>query len=335
MIPWNRQQQAHAVIEGNINFPQRWCALSRDGDYRELPFLLGDPMSGPMARFLSFPPGRESVRINGKAYAHHHRTDTFRVALGPQPMQTRILGQWLDHGDFVLRGANDVYIEKSGGRGAILLLVSADRRGYHPVYGEADREEAEGTLDATASVVFGDQMPPFHQRDVDAIPGPESSFASLEAQQPVLFGSMRDDRNWTVLADGSRAGAVFMADPVSGPLVLLSRNAPGAVEAPAGRHASDMVRLVLSGSCSVGERVNSAGDFRYTRAGNREEEVVHGPAGSTQILIFGDRRGWLPQDGGPASALEACPRLAEIAAMLEPYMGQADTRIASTTGVPA
>lgn len=322
MISWDAQQRAHNVIEGNLYFPQRWCALSRDGDYREIPFLLGDPMTGPMARFLSFPPGRESVRVNGKAYAHHHRTDTFRVALGPQPMQTRILGQWLDHGDFVLRGANDVYVEKSGGRGAILLLVSADRRGYHPVYGEADREEAESTLDESSSIVFGENIPHFHERDEDVISGPETSFAALEAQKPVLFGSMSNDEDWLGLSDGSKVGAVFMADPVSGTLILLSKNAPNAQEAPAGRYQSDMVRLVLSGSCSVGDRVYSTGDFRFTRAGTDEGAIVHGPGGSTQILIFGDRRGWLPQVPN-GSAFEACPRLTEIASMLETFMATA------------
>ncbi|HSW17401.1 MAG TPA: hypothetical protein VLJ86_09255 [Ramlibacter sp.] len=319
MTPWDAQQKAHNVIEGNIYFPQRWCALSRDGDYRELPFLLGDPMTGPMARFLSFPPGRESVRVNGKAYAHHHRTDTFRVALGPQPKQTRILGQWLDHGDFVLRGANDVYVEKSGGRGAALLLVSADRRGYHPVYSAADREEAESTLDESASIVFGENIPRFHERDEDAIMGPEASFAALQVQKPLLFGSISDDQEWTRLSDGSRVGAVFMADPVSGTLILLSNNAPNAIEAPAGRYPSDMVRLVVAGACSVGDRAYSAGDFRFTRAGTDEGEIVHGPSGSTQILIFGDRRGWLPQVAN-GSALQACPRLAEVADMLGQFM---------------
>lgn len=329
MIPWETQQKAHNVMEGNIYFPQRWCALSRDGDYRELPFLLGDPMTGPMARILSFPPGRESVRVNGKAYAHHHRTDTFRVALGPQPGQTRILGKWLGHGDFVLRGANDVYVEKSGGRGAILLLVSADRRGYHPVYNIADREEAESTLDESASIVFGENMPHFHERDEDVISGPETSFAGLQAQQPVLFGSMDGDDAWHHLSDGSRVGAVFMADPVSGTLILLSTNTPGAQEAPAGRYQSDLVRLVLSGTCSVGDRSYSAGDFRFTRAGTDEGEIVHGPTGSRQILIFGDRRGWLPQmaDG---QAREVCPRLNELAGLLEPFMASAAQRTTAT-----
>lgn len=322
MMAWQEQQKLHDVIEGNMYFPQRWCPLSRDGDYRELPFLLGDPDSGPMARFLSFPPGRESVRVNGKAYSHHHRTDTFRMALGPQPAQTRILGQWLDHGDFVLRGANDEYVEKSGGRGACLLLVSADRRGYHPVYRPQDREEAEGTLDESTSVVFGDQPPPFHQRDEDAILGPEASFAALPVQQPVLFGSMSDDREWLALEDGSRVGAVFMADPVGGPLVLLSNNTAGAREAPAGRATCDQVRLILAGSCHVGDRLYSQGDFRFTRAGSETGEVVHGPAGSRQVLIFADRRHWLPQLASGA-ATETSTRLAEIAAMLEPYLATA------------
>lgn len=337
MIPWAIQQKAHKVIEGNMYFPQRWCALSRDGDYREMPFLLGDPESGPMARILSFPPGRESVRLNGKAYSHHHRTDTFRVALGPQPMQTRILGEWLDHGDFILRGANDVYVEKSGGRGAILLLVSADRRGYHPVYSEADREDAESTLDESTSIVFGENAPHFHERDEDAVLGPEASFAGLQAEQPVLFGSMSNDESWLETSDGSRIGAVFMADPVSGTLILLSNNSANAKEAPAGRYTTDMFRLVLSGTCRVGDRTYSAGDFRYSQAESDEGEIVHGPTGSTQILVFGDRRGWLPQTAA-GSALETSPRLAELADMLEPFIAAPAYRSAyanATTGAPA
>ena len=59
----NAQSASNPVEEGNIAFPQRWNGLTEDGDYREISFLMGDSETGPMARVLSFPPGRRGRHL--------------------------------------------------------------------------------------------------------------------------------------------------------------------------------------------------------------------------------------------------------------------------------
>ena len=302
------------VEEGNIAFPQRWNSLSEDGDYREVSFLMGDSESGPMARVLSFPPGRGSVRANGRAYAHHHRTDTFRIALAAHSQQTRVSGRWMGHGEFLLRGANDVYVESlEGGHGALLLLVSADRRGYHPVYSDRDRAEAEATLDESASIVFGAEQPHFHEQDEDTASGLAATFANLDPKRPELYGDLRDQTSWHRMSDGSDVAMVLMGDPSSGTLVEMTHWPSGASEPAKSPNQTDKFWLLTSGSCYIGERLYHAGDFRFLPAGTVEPEIVRGDSGSTEVVVIADRARWMES----ACAQDQNTRSAELVGLIK------------------
>ena len=288
------QPASKSVEEGNIAFPQRWNSLTEDGDYREISFLMGDPESGPMARVLSFPPGRESVRANGRAYSHHHRTDTFRIALASHSRQTRVSGHWFGHGSFVLRGANDVYVESlEGGHGALLLLISADRRGYHPVYSDRDRAEAEATLDESASVVFGDEQPHFHEHDDDTASGVAATFADLDSKRPELYGDLHEQTNWHRMSDGSDVAMVLMGDPSSGTLVEMTQWPSGASEPAKPPSQTARFWLMIGGSCSIGDRLYHEGDFRFLPAGTADPKIVRGDSGSTEVVVTADRAQWM------------------------------------------
>ena len=302
------------VLEGNVAFPHRWLAMTPDDAYREAPFLLGDDEVGPIARILSFPPGIKSVRSSGRAYSHHHRTDTFRIVLAPQPEQTRISGRWLGYGEFVLRQANDVYVETAGGRGLLMLLVSADRRGYHPVYAERDRHEAQSTRAETASVVFGTAQPSFHARDEDAVTGLVADFGSPARCESAVFGSVFDHSNWSAASDGSRVAPILMGDSAVGPAVVLSNNRPDSLESPERRTSTDEFRLILAGSCTIGERVYTAGEFRVTGSGTVEGPVRHGPGGSTQVVVLANRSEWRSSAG--LVRVDECARLSELDEMI-------------------
>ena len=288
------QPAGKSVEEGNVAFPQRWNSLTEDGDYREVSFLMGDSESGPMARVLSFPPGRESVRVNGRAYSHHHRTDTFRIALASHSRQTRVSGHWFGHGSFVLRGANDVYVESlEGGHGALLLLVSADRRGYHPVYSDRDRAEAEATLDESASVVFGDEQPHFHEHDDDTVSAVAATFADLNSKRPELYGDLHDQTNWHRMSDGSDVAMVLMGDPSSGTLVEMTQWPGGTSEPAKSASETDRFWLMTGGSCFIGDRLYHEGDFRFLPAGTVDPEIVRGESGSTEVVVTADRACWM------------------------------------------
>ena len=310
----NTQVASKPVQEGNIAFPQRWNSLSEDGDYREVSFLMGDSESGPMARVLSFPPGRGSVRANGRAYSHHHRTDTFRIALASHSRQTRVSGHWFGQGDFVLRGANDVYVESlEGGHGALLLLVSADRRGYHPVYSDRDRAEAEATLDESASVVFGDEQPHFHEHDDDVASGIAATFGDLDSKRPELYGDLHDQTNWHRMSDGSDVAMVLMGDPSSGTLVQMTQWPSEASESAKSPSPTDRFWLLIGGSCSIGERLYHAGDFRFLPAGTADPEIVRGDSGSTEVVVIADRGHWMES----VCAQDPNTRSAELVGLVE------------------
>jgi hypothetical protein len=166
---------------------------------------------------------------------------------------------------------------------------------------------------------YGENDFSLHESDDDATTALAATFAEIPSPAR-LFGSIHDDADWAELSDGSRVAAVFLDNAVSGPMVLLTNNAPGVVEAPAGSYGDDRMRLIMKGSCTIGDREFHAQDFRATEAGIVEGPVVHGPEGSSQVVVYADRRHWLPILDGGTSATEECPRLGEIATVLEPYL---------------
>jgi hypothetical protein len=308
---------AEGVLEGSLSYPQMW----NDGENGAacLTYVgMGDHLSGPAVALFNFAPG---AALRG--FAHSHRTDTFRIAIGDQPNQVKDGPRWLGHGDFLLMGANEVYVEQTGPDGMVFLVVFADRRGVPHGYDVSqeppDLMSREWPERSKRS--FGpDHFFPVHQGNEDAVVGLATTFADIRHRRPRLYGSMNDDANWTRVSDGSTLCAMFMSDPESGPMVLLSNNAPGAVEASAATYGTDVFRLVISGEVSVDGRIMRARQFRAVAAGGREGRIVHGPQGSTQVLVFADRRGWLPMaDHGVTR--ELCPRMAEVAAFVERFVG--------------
>lgn len=103
--------------------------------------------------------------------------------------------------------------------------------------------------------------------------------------------------------DGCRAAAAggralksafwFLGDDEDGPMVVcvdLPPNTTGHVT-PAHKHASDQVRIILSGTFQIGNDVLKAGDVRFQEAGKIYGPEITGPEGSRQILIFNKRMG--------------------------------------------
>jgi hypothetical protein len=224
-------------------------------------------------------------------------------------------------------GANEVYIERAGADGMMMIIVFGDRRGVPHGYdvGADPTDLMTKEWPERAERHFGaDHFFPVHQRDEDALIGLATTFAPIRARRPRLQGSIYDDSHWTRLSDGSRIAAMLMSDREGGPMVHLSNNTPDAVEAPAGTCDTDVFRLVVRGSVTVGDRTYGAHQFRATEAGVVEGPVKHGPLGSTQLLVFADRRGWLPRvENG--TARHDCWRLHEVARVLAPFAITAPT----------
>jgi hypothetical protein len=249
---------------------------------------------------------------------HLHRTPTFRIALGEGPEQMLLNNDWYGSGEYFLLDANKVYTDPTGVDGFKTMLVFADRRGMHPV-----RNDQTAGMDSDELIAhhaqrftpFGDGLAALHTSNEDAVAGIALTTQDLGHGNPAR-GSLDDRSAWNRLSDGSLVAAALMGD-AKGPAVIMSENAPNAVESPAGRCGADMLRVIARGSCTIGKRRYAAGSFVATEAGALVEEVVHGPEGSSQVLVVSDRRCWAPVGEGGAPVTS--PRIGEIEQVLAPY----------------
>src|SRR5262249_6028039 len=148
--------------------------------------------------------------------------------------------------DYYLQPANVSYADPVGPDGMTCFLFFADRRGYPPI-NRANRSSGSTQLiaqmRASGQSIAVEGQARVHADDRHALSGVRATHTDVPATG--LSASILDDAQWTLLDDGSTISALFLGDPTSGPLILLSHNAPGAVEAPAASYASDMVRVVL------------------------------------------------------------------------------------------
>jgi hypothetical protein len=347
---------AGGVAEGSLgDWATTWdtCFLGR----KVLAFHLGDRQSGPLVFFVYFPPAlrgdggprwrgwtqdafarlpvsrQHAVRaLFGRADAHYHRSDTFRMMVSDSPEEWLCFnGERVGTGDYRVQPANVPYTEWYGRTGCISMTIDADRRGHPPIHGQlAGIEDADALLATVAAAgPYVSELGDVHLRNSDAVSGVASTAVDA-APGGGLSGSVGDD-GWTALPNGSSVAAIVMGHPATGPMIVLSRNAPGAHEAPGGVYRTEILRLVLEGSVSVGDRSYRAGEWRLTDADVPQGAVTHGPEGSTQFLLFADRRYSLPVDGGTPCGIEALR--AALSRQLEPLPAASSGRGASPSAV--
>lgn len=306
-------------IEGRVDSFDGWSRTTIDVDgspaeLRQLRLLLGDETTGPVILIGSYTP------IPSKFWgglpdglAHLHRSDSFRMEVDDRPESFFKMGpQRIHFGEYYVLPANTIYTDPPGPNGSTAVLFFADRRGA-PAVNKRTRSCGADTLRQRSS--FGEALPIVHTSNDDAVSHLATTF--LGSIPPRGFsGSLFDDSRWTQVSDGSRIAALFMGDPVSGPMVLLSQNSAAATESPAGSYATETFRMILRGSCTVGDRTYEPFEFSATEAGAPHGTVVHGSEGSTQLLFFADRRGWRPTEDAPAH--NGARRLEEVADCLAP-----------------
>jgi hypothetical protein len=164
---------------------------------------------------------------------------------------------------------------------------------------------------------FGEGLSALHTANEQAVAGIAITTHDL-GRDSLARGSIYDRSAWSPLSDDSLVAAVFLGD-AAGPAIILSKNAPNAVENTAGRSGTDMLRLIVKGNCTIGGRTYEAGSFVATEAGALVDTVVHGPEGSAQLLVVSNRRSWRPTNQGGVSV--SYERIREV----EQVLGQCGT----------
>lgn len=305
-------------IQGSFAERSEWSEL-QGGIGQTLRLFLGHEEKGPLVWLFSvdpvdFPPHQKRIEFR-PAQAHYHRSPTFRVALGSEPKQFKFDQDVYGWGDYILLDANRFYQDPFGVDGSQVLLIFGDRRGFHPTNRKlADMTPENIILKYGAEYgSFGAALRTVNMRDEDADTGIPATFGTSRAGR--LKGSLDEASHWTPLSDGSRVAAGGLGSGNDAPLIILSANAPGAVESPARIARTDTFRIVTQGTCIIGGRTYGAGSFVAVEAGSEVGKVVHGPEGSQQILLCADRRTWRQGDG--SAGLTASMRQDEIGAIIE------------------
>ncbi|WP_163551678.1 hypothetical protein [Candidatus Frankia alpina] len=276
---------------------------------------MGDPGAGPVVAMSI--EGRIFPR---KAPVHLHKSDSFRMALG-EPI--RVGGTSYAHGEFRLQQADAFYGPEywTDEVGTNQLLLMADRRGLKPYLTDAQLQRLADTALADDVSLEGVAMLP---RDADVPHAIVNSFGAALRPNHVDAG-FTDTTGWSMLCDGSRLAAVALGHRESGVLLLCWDRPPGAAALPAFRLGTDLVRLVVEGSCRIGEPDGPDGSadgpdsrtsrftgrpsgvelgrlgFRLQQEGTWHGESRPGPSGSKELWIVADRRAWPPVGAaGPA-----------------------------------
>jgi hypothetical protein len=121
-----------------------------------------------------------------------------------------------------------------------------------------------------------------------------------------LEGAFADPDSWRKGADGRAAVSAVLNDATRGPLFVFSSAPPGVECIPSGGIATEVVRVIVDGSCTIGDTDYSCGDVRLEETNITPETAKAGPRGVKEVLIFGDRHGVFT-----TSAMSTWPQLIE------------------------
>jgi hypothetical protein len=269
---------------------------------------MGDENKGPALLFIALAPGITP----DPAPAHMHASDNWRMSLrGVLPMGPEVYHA----GEFRFQRGRKPYPSDSyahGAEGGWMVLCFADRRGIRvrhvdrriPHNPDSDRALAEW-LDVRGDLVSDDPADE---------PGPSAMATTLSTSRtPHLNGTFADTSTWEQIGD-VRISVGLQGDPVLGPVLVMLDADPGALAEPAIPYATDVFRMVVGGSCRIGDTEFLPGDMRVQAADSSTGEVVAGPDGLLETIIFADRRavaaleepsGWLAELRRIAAELSA------------------------------
>lgn len=251
--------------------------------------LLGDHRSGPLLGFTALAPGVDAPL----GPPHGHCSDNFRVSLrGDLTMGREVYGS----GAFRFQDGWKTYPKNNnscGPAGGWEIEVFADRRGLRTseVVGGPELEAMMTEGGRMLAAMFGLESlvadPP------EDVCGPSALATTLGPtdNSGKRNGSFDRREGWQAVEPATEVAVALLGEPTCGPVVVLAATGPDAVAFPAARYDTEVFRLVVDGSCTIGDRTYEAGDMRIQHAGTWCEPVVAGKQGVQEVILLADRRG--------------------------------------------
>jgi hypothetical protein len=265
-----------------------------------IPILLGDDVCGPTVNLITMAPGRARQLFA----AHMHAADNWRTSLQGEfqmgsvhyaPGEFRLQRGWKNYpGDSFATGPD----------GGWMTLIFADRRGtrirlaQEPELPETDPVAADAAAAAVPWMkeIFGLENDLFSE-----VTSEESAIVStLPERERNWHVNSSFDRapDWVQAGEHTRIAAILLGQRERGPVLLLARTEPGGTSSSPCAVGTELLHIVVQGSCSIGGKRYDTGDGRVELAGRECPDVVAGPAGVDELLVFGDRRHVAPASAG-------------------------------------
>ncbi len=292
-------------------------------DRNHLPVLIGigDPVYGPMVG-LFFDAPSTPAELNGPVDltpAHSHPCDNFRIVMKGELW----VGQErYHHGEFRIQRSARPYGADGDAphrEGNWRIISFSDRRGSrvrptNPVM----RAEIENEAALAAQrEMYGDLLPEILPANDPGIDGLVTTLNKPWSKVQHIDARITEAYTWPEIGEAGRICVSLMAHHEVGPIYLVQRTAAGAEATPSMTFGSDVFRCVIAGSHERdGERVEM-GDGRFQAAGVPWERVVAGPEGLDEVIIIGDRRGYVPEVHGADTGSWATTWCAIVGGLLD------------------
>ena len=104
-----------------------------------------------------------------------------------------------------------------------------------------------------------------------------------------MEGDFSESDQWPESVPGVRVLTALCGDVAAGPVLVLLQCEPGKPAHSAGTLQTEVFHSVVDGSCVVEGSIMKLGDAWLPGPGD-QSEVVAGPDGLSQLVVFGDRR---------------------------------------------
>jgi hypothetical protein len=286
-----------SLDEGHLDLSFRdqgsWMKMEHAGHAIATPQMMfvGDPEAGPLLSVNAVGGGEEGV----KTFTHFHGSDQFRIIL--RGVEQSVNRATFGPGQFAFQEAGMPYKEGVGGRDEVwALVIVGDRRGAAATMPLGDNGTyksvpenmtPEEQLAASEGYAMFNEMAKRNPGGPKGIPSVATTLGTRRGG--MVKASFADRDGWLRFAPGIEAAAGCWGDRTSGPAQVMLTVEPGRVAVPRLTAATEMITVVVDGSCEIGASSYACGDMRIQAAGSPQDAVVAGPNGVELVFIVADR----------------------------------------------